>query len=134
MSDTFKHAVEKEYDEIMEAIGEQDMELSDKQCLRSLLSAAYRNTNGDPPEVKIKLMAEVDWAIAKQLCQFHAILKKIDKKISSADCTREESRWSRLLSFIERCRWPLAVSITAIAAFPNGPAIINAVKNLWGGC
>lgn len=140
--ETFQHTIEKEYDELVDEIGDSDMMDCDKQCLRSLLSAAYRNTNGDPPTKKIRLMAQVDWQIAVQLATSHALMTKTYNAVQDMkeDCQKHratpeqpQTGIDKTMSFVERCKWAIAATIAAVSAFPHGPEIINALKSLWGG-
>ena len=118
------HATQIEFDSLVESIQASDLLLAEKDSLRALLKAAYRNTNGDPPEEKMKLMCAFDWELSKQIVHLRMLLTSFLK----AGKQRAGSKWERIVDALPLWRNQIAAVLIAFAFAPHGVDIVNAIR------
>ena len=138
--DRQKHADRMEYDTLVQAVQDSKLPMHEKDAMRELLTAGYRNLNGDPIERKVQLLARVDWAQIKRSLadadKLNRILAAVEEIRADAKGAKDKpapepakpmTKIERILVFIERCRNQIAA--TAIGAFvaPHGPDVVQKI-------
>lgn len=137
------HADTQEFDTLLRAVQDSKLDPTDKDGLRRLLVAAYRNLNGDPTEVKIKLLARVDWEQVKHSLSDSAKLShiigalgaigerltSIEKAIAAPAPKPAPTKpfLVLLFDFLKDAKGYLTAIILAGIAFPNGGAVLKIV-------
>ncbi len=137
MSEEAQHKIdEAEYTELMKAVGDSVLSALEKDNLRELLAAGYRNLNGDPMEEKVKLLARTDWIQIKHtLADTHwkmsiaKMLADIKDELKQNRDGRPTNVWDTLVAAKKDIRY------IAIAAciFPGGAALVSALQKVFGG-
>lgn len=144
MSEDQQHHIdEQEYNELMKAVTDSGVPAGEKDRQRELLSAGYRNLNGDPMETKVKLLARTDWTQIKytlaesaKLSQIIKSINEIKTKLDEAPPKKDESEEpaapmsfsARLFDFLKSAKTELATIICFAIFFPNGGAVIKAIS------
>jgi len=137
------HADTQEFDTLLRAVQDSKLDPTDKDGLRRLLVAAYRNLNGDPTEVKIKLLARVDWEQVKhsltdsaKLSHIIGALGAIDERLAGIERALATPAPKPaptkpflvlLFDFLKDAKGYLTAIILAAIAFPNGGAVLKIV-------
>lgn len=143
MSEDQQHHIdEQEYNELMKAVTDSGVPAGEKDRQRELLSAGYRNLNGDPMETKVKLLARTDWTQIKYTLAESAKLSQIIKSINEIKAKLDEATQqksdkepaapmsfsARLFDFLKSAKTELATIICFAIFFPNGGAVIKAIS------
>lgn len=139
MSEDQQHHIdEQEYNELMKAVGDSFVPAGEKDRQRELLSAGYRNLNGDPMETKVKLLARTDWTQIKYTLAESAKLSQIIKAINEIKQKLDEhapqqtatpaSFSAKLFDFLKAAKTELATIICFAIFFPNGGAVLKAIS------
>ena len=143
MSEEHQHHIDEiEYNELVKAVGDSDLPAVEKDNLRELLSAGYRNLNGDPMEVKVKMLARTDWIQIKRTLTDSAKLSQLIKAVQDlkatieknvaepAEAERPMSFAARLFDFLKTAKTEIATVICFAIFFPNGAAVLKVLSSL----
>lgn len=140
-----KHIDEMEYNELVKAVGDSDLPAVEKDNLRELLSAGYRNLNGDPMETKVKMLARTDWIQIKRTLTDSAKLSQlikavrdlklaVEKKIAEpTEPERPRSFSDKLFDFLTKAKTEIATVICFAIFFPNGAAVLKVLSSMVSG-
>lgn len=144
MDETKKKALEEEFRNMMDSVHESHLMLADKEVSSDLLMSAYSNTNGDPPDVKVKNMAMTEWKLAKavvrQTVLLVGVMKSIDEntatlsKIYNANSEQNPDKIpliDKIFNFLVQVRVPLCCVLVTAAVSPYGVAMIDAVRRFF---
>lgn len=139
MSDEQQHHIdEAEYNELMKGVTESGAPPNEKDRQRELLSAGYRNLNGDPMETKVKLLARTDWTQIKYTLAESAKLSQIIKSINEIKAAIDEgvatkSFWPLLFNFLNRAKGHLLAALFLLLYYPQGVRIMDGIVRLVHG-
>ena len=134
MSEEQQHHIdEQEYNELMKAVGDSGLSAIEKDNLRELLSAGSRNLNGDPMEVKVKLLARTDWIQIKRTLaesdKMQRILNALED-IQKGLKAKPTGFVAQLFDFLKDAKaWIAAVIITAYFA-PKGVEVLESIRQM----
>lgn len=134
MSEEQQHHIdEQEYNELMKAVGDSGLSAIEKDNLRELLSAGYRNLNGDPMETKVKLLARTDWIQIKRTL---AESDKMQRILNALEAIQKGLKAkpvgfvAQLFDFLKDAKaWIAAVIITAYFA-PKGVEVLESIRQM----
>lgn len=139
MSEEQQHKIdEAEYDTLMRAVEESGLSALEKDNLRELLGAAYRNLNGDPMEVKVRMLARTDWIQVRHTLaeseNLLRIIKAIDGiKASIDDGGATRSFWPLLFAFLNKAKGHLLAALFLLLYYPQGAKIMDGIVRLVRG-
>ena len=140
MSEDQQHHIdEQEYNELMKAVSDSGVPAGEKDRQRELLSAGYRNLNGDPMETKVKLLARTDWTQIKyslaesaKLSQIIKVLNEIKTKVEEGQTPK--SFWGMLFGFLKDAKAYLLAALFLLLYYPQGVKIMDGlVRMVHGG-
>lgn len=144
MSEDQQHKIdESEYDTLMRAVAESGLSALEKDNLRELLGAGYRNLNGDPMEVKVRMLARTDWiqikhtlADADRMNEILGSLREIKEKLDAkpevpAEQAQAQPRSfsDKLFGFLTAAKRELATIICFAIFFPNGGKVLKVLAS-----
>lgn len=126
-----EHADRIEFDTLMDAVQKSDLPPVEKDALRELLIAGYRNLNGDPIEEKVKLLARVDWAQIKRALSDSKKLSKILAAVQEIKAKVEERPKGRnLCDLLAEAKTDIRYVLIVACVFPGGAALLSALKEI----
>ena len=134
-----RHIDETEYNELVKAVGESELPAVEKDNLRELLSAGYRNLNGDPMETKVKLLARTDWIQIKRTLTDSAKLSRLIRTVEEIKRALVEERtpatfWAMLFAFLKDAKAYLLAALFLLLYYPQGVKIMDGlVRMVHGG-
>lgn len=124
------HADQADFDSYIRLIDDSGMLIADKSSCRRLLSTAFANTNGDPPEVKQKKMCHFDWELSKQIVEIRVLMSELIRAVKPEVADAPKSKWERIARVFTPWRYPIAAVLISYAFAPHGVEIVNAIKGV----
>lgn len=110
-----------------------------KENLSHFIDKVAFTANGCPDKLSALTLLVADLCLMKVEDRVRAPVERrklIDEEVKKYDSAHDlkcpiKGPLSGRLAVVYMFRWPLTVVIGCISAFPNGPAIIKAVRELW---
>ena len=124
------HADQADFDSYIRLIDDSGMLIADKSSCRRLLSTAFSNTNGDPPDVKQKKMCHFDWELSKQIVEIRVLMSELIRAVKPEGPDAPKSKWERIARVFTPWRYPIAAVLISYAFAPHGVEIVNAIKGV----
>ena len=130
------HADQADFDSYIKLVDESKMLIGDKSSCRRLLSTAFANTNGDPPEVKQKKMCHFDWELSKQIVEIRVLMSELVRSAARKDAPPADAaaapkgKLERIFSALSGWKNQIAAVLIAYACAPHGVEIVQAIGGL----
>ena len=123
------HAKQKEFDSYVDLVEGSKMLMSEKSSCRLLLTTAFGNTNGDPPDVKQKKMCEFDWQLSKHIVEIRVLLGELLRAVKPGDGQQQapepKSMVERVIARLDGWKNQIAVIIVAAFFAPHSVEIVK---------